>query len=59
MSEDKVKNPYKVMFIENNKIIHATDWIMAESDETAQRLAIAKNPAAYHEEVRVLVSPFC
>ena len=60
MSKEVTKNPYKVMFIKDNKIIYETvPWIMAENPETAQRIAIADNPSLYSEEVRILCTPFC
>ena len=56
---EKTKMPYKVMFIKGNEITKETNWIMAESEEIASRLATAKYNEIYSEEVRILVQPFC
>lgn len=54
-----MKNPYKVMLIKDDKIIHESLWIMADDQKTAERVVIAANHSLYGEEVRVVSRPFC
>ena len=53
-----MKNPYQVMFIEDDKIIYESFWIMAKDSEAAKRIAIAAQSNKWNEEVRVLCRPF-
>lgn len=57
--KEVTKNPYKVMFIKDNKIEFQTEWIMAKDGDAAIAATVAKHHDKYDEEVEILVHPFC
>ncbi len=53
------KQPYQVMWIEDNKVIYLSSWFMAKDAEAAKFMALNETERKWDEEVRVLCTPFC
>jgi len=53
-----MKNPYKVMWIKDDEIIHISEWIMAETEEKAKFIDMGETVVSWSEEVRVLCTTF-